>query len=471
MPVKWDIDKAEGVMWIAGEAAKSLLGSMKDVAGTCFTEHICYIKDKLFHWCTLEEENEKIGRFLIERFKGKGFLNVFIKNSYRFYRDAIPVLNRLDKIDFSGLDNGELFKIFKKANDIYVRFWDWAFIFEPFDYVMPGMIETRLKKYGYSQKEISDMLVIADISYVNREMQELIKIAKAPQKRQKSLLEKHAYKYRWLQSGHLGRKDIPFSYFEDILNELKKKNLSEELAKLKKFRLDVLKRKKQILKKKPVDKETRNLIEMTDRLSPLHDRRKELFLRSIYTADTIRAEIAKRYGFTKDELAVFQIEDILKLQQGKKLDKECAKEMAKESLLYINTRKDIWKYYSGKKARAIFEKEVVLGSDKIKEIRGMCASPGKAKGRVRIIYGVKSMDKMKAGDILVSSMTKPEIITALKKAAAIITDEGGVTCHAAIVSRELKIPCIIGTRIASDVLKDNDLVEVDADKGVVRILK
>ncbi len=68
-------------------------------------------------------------------------------------------------------------------------------------------------------------------------------------------------------------------------------------------------------------------------------------------------------------------------------------------------------------------------------------------------------------------MTDPDFLPAMKKASAIITDEGGITCHAAIVSRELKIPCIIGTRIATKVLKDGDLVEVDANKGIEMVTK
>ena len=75
------------------------------------------------------------------------------------------------------------------------------------------------------------------------------------------------------------------------------------------------------------------------------------------------------------------------------------------------------------------------------------------------------------GDILVTGMTRPEFVPLMKRSAAIITDEGGITCHAAIISRELGIPCIIGTKVATQVLKDGDMVEVDADKGIVRILK
>ena len=78
---------------------------------------------------------------------------------------------------------------------------------------------------------------------------------------------------------------------------------------------------------------------------------------------------------------------------------------------------------------------------------------------------------MRKGDVLVATMTKPDCVGAMKKAAAIITDEGGITCHAAIVARELGIPCIIGTKIATQVLRDGDEVEVDANKGTVTILK
>ena len=81
------------------------------------------------------------------------------------------------------------------------------------------------------------------------------------------------------------------------------------------------------------------------------------------------------------------------------------------------------------------------------------------------------MKSMQKGEVLVSIMTTPRLTEAFKKASAVVTDEGGVICHAAIVAREMKKPCIIGTKIATKVLKDGDLVEVDAEKGTVKILK
>lgn len=78
---------------------------------------------------------------------------------------------------------------------------------------------------------------------------------------------------------------------------------------------------------------------------------------------------------------------------------------------------------------------------------------------------------MKEKDILVSFATNPNLMPAIRKAAAIVTDEGGLTCHAAIVSRELGIPCVVGTKIVTQILKDGDKVEVDARKGIVKKLK
>ncbi|MCD4704534.1 hypothetical protein K8R66_00475 [bacterium] len=103
-------------------------------------------------------------------------------------------------------------------------------------------------------------------------------------------------------------------------------------------------------------------------------------------------------------------------------------------------------------------------------IKGQSAYLGKVKGRIKIIKRKSQVNEIKEGDILVSPMTTPEFILAMKKASAFITDEGGITCHAAIIAREMKKPCIIGTKIATQVLKDGDLVEVDANQGIVRKL-
>lgn len=105
------------------------------------------------------------------------------------------------------------------------------------------------------------------------------------------------------------------------------------------------------------------------------------------------------------------------------------------------------------------------------DISGEAVCPGKVKGKVCVLFEIEDIKKVNFGDIIVSPMTTPDFLPAMKNAHGIITDEGGITCHAAIVARELKKPCITGTKIATKILKDGDLVEVDGDNGVVRILK
>ena len=125
--------------------------------------------------------------------------------------------------------------------------------------------------------------------------------------------------------------------------------------------------------------------------------------------------------------------------------------------------KDLVAFYDYKKSET---------ADKDFDVKGSPASLGKAKGKVKIVMSndIKSYSTVKNGDILVSDVTNPDMTPVMKKVSAIITDMGGVTSHAAIVTRELKIPCIVGTRNATKILKNGMLVEVDAFEGTVKII-
>lgn len=102
------------------------------------------------------------------------------------------------------------------------------------------------------------------------------------------------------------------------------------------------------------------------------------------------------------------------------------------------------------------------------QVTGQIAYQGKVSGIVRILKRKNQVSSMQAGEILLSPMTTPDFVPAMKQAAAFVTDEGGIGCHAAIIAREMKKPCIIGTKVATQVFKDGDRVEVDADKGIVK---
>jgi pyruvate,water dikinase len=100
-------------------------------------------------------------------------------------------------------------------------------------------------------------------------------------------------------------------------------------------------------------------------------------------------------------------------------------------------------------------------------VEGQGASPGVVSGRVVIVRDVKDTSAVKDGDIMVTKMTNPDMVPAMRRVSAIVTDEGGMTCHAAIVSRELGTPAVVGTKKATKLLRDGQVVTVDGEKGII----
>jgi len=101
-------------------------------------------------------------------------------------------------------------------------------------------------------------------------------------------------------------------------------------------------------------------------------------------------------------------------------------------------------------------------------VQGTVANGGRIVGTARVIHEPSEFHHLKTGDILIAKMTSVDFIPIMKKAGAFVTDEGGLASHAAVVSREYNKPCIVGTKIATQILKDGDRVEVDATRGIVR---
>jgi phosphohistidine swiveling domain-containing protein len=196
--------------------------------------------------------------------------------------------------------------------------------------------------------------------------------------------------------------------------------------------------------------------------------RKDVEYHGFYCYEPIMREIAKRKNVEdwRDLLYMFPWEMEGYILKNKFNNKELT-ERRKFSCLIVS--KNSVKLITGQKARKFYKK---LGVEKIdqnlKQTKGQCAFLGKARGPVKLIFVPSDMKKMKKGDVLVSQATSPDIIPAMKLASAIVTNTGGLICHAAITARELRIPCIVGTTNAAEIFKDGDIVEVDAEKGIVK---
>jgi|SRR3989344_5487850 len=154
-------------------------------------------------------------------------------------------------------------------------------------------------------------------------------------------------------------------------------------------------------------------------------------------------------------------------KNGKIPEEELLKKRDQQAIILVKRGKE--QLFIGKEAEEI--EKLIIKPTFSDTIKGSTAYPGKVRGKVRMVLDPRKVNNFQTGDILVTGMTRPEYLPLMNKAAAIVTDAGGILSHAAISARELKKPCIIGTKNATKVLKDGDMVEVDAEKGIVRKIK
>ncbi len=191
-------------------------------------------------------------------------------------------------------------------------------------------------------------------------------------------------------------------------------------------------------------------------------------------------KLAKQFKVKVDDLLQYNIQEVSSLFDGKKVNSNEIRKRKLAKIISSNNR--IIFSYCGSKIIKNIENLIDknLNPKRLNDgvLKGTTVSPGKTTGRVKIIISdgttfkllSNEFRKMKKGDILVAETTSPELMQACAKAGAILANQGGLLSHAAVVSREFGIPGIVGLKIATQVLKDGDLVEVDADKGIVKIL-
>jgi len=181
-------------------------------------------------------------------------------------------------------------------------------------------------------------------------------------------------------------------------------------------------------------------------------------------------KIGGRGGFNGDVLRYLTLAELnIYIKQRKLSRKQIEKLTTRKKGYFFITLNNKNVIFEGKDVFDKVEAQFSAKQTNYKNISGVSAYPGLVKGRVyKVFHGLKVS---KPGYILVTNLTKPSDAPYLPKFSAIITDEGGILSHVAIISRELKIPCIMSTKIATKVLKNNALVEVDANRGIVRILK
>lgn len=199
----------------------------------------------------------------------------------------------------------------------------------------------------------------------------------------------------------------------------------------------------------------------------LKDKRDEYRRQAFYYISPLVDEICKRFTITRDHLWYVAPAELVRLESDKSSFLQEIKERKKAYLLHVDAGNEAITFGDEAKRQFVKKEDV----SQLKTFLGKSGSTGTVRGKVQVIRSVSDIKNFEPGRVLVATTTNPDYVPAMQKAIAFVTNEGGITCHAAIVARELKKPCVVGTKIATQVLNDGDLVEVDAIRGVVRVIR
>jgi len=423
------------------------------------------------------EKNEwdESGKKFLELVLEKPKLSLKLLNlSFKLGNNFLNFARKISKRDWQKATNEQ---IISALNDLKLRCYQWAF-WMTFPQTVDKFLENylrekiipKIKNINLSQNEILGIIITSKKRiYADQAQNDLYKIAKDIEDKKyrisslkvkekiKDYLKKYAWiEARWWKGEGTTEKEV-IAQLKRIIPQIEtllKEEKEKERKKKKLFNLLV----------KGLTKKEKELIRLTQGIVYLRTYRTDIFNWGGFLVGGLLKEVAHRLDISYDDLHFFRIDEIIGfLLKGKR----------KLVLEELQERKEKdWTYFTiHGKEKILYKSAKVRVKKEIEEIKGKVGYSGKVRGKIKIVLNKNQFLKVKKGDILVTSMTSPDFIPVLKKVSAIITDEGGITCHAAIIAREMKIPCIIGTKIATKVLKDGDLVEVDANKGIIKVIK
>jgi phosphoenolpyruvate synthase/pyruvate phosphate dikinase len=404
--------------------------------------------------------NEKVGQDLRTRYSQA------VEEAYQF-GDKILELKKKTKSD------KELYSILKpQAKDLYriiKTIWNLCIISELGNFAAPKYLKQKLTPYIAEEniaQALEVLLASERLSYHQQSELELLEAAL------ENNFETYADKWFWVENGYYESKFLDSKYFSDSVKGLTKKEIENKLNKIKNYSQEIKDRKKELVSKYKLPQE---IVVMVDKLAYSiwwQDHRKGVALRLDNILDIFCQAAAAELNLKFDDLLYYRDNEWLKLfeNQPKILDKKLLKSRYKLCLLDTFPDKGETLELHGQEAKKRIS-ELNIGSEEIEfngELKGTAVSKGKVIGIARVLLSYRQADQMKQGEILIAPMTSPDYIVAMRKAKAIVTDVGGLMSHAAIVSRELGVPCVVGTRSATKVLKDGDKIEVDAETGIIK---
>ncbi|MFA5183983.1 MAG: PEP-utilizing enzyme [Patescibacteria group bacterium] len=482
-------DGCLNLIWMIAEL--HIKAEKRKLAGGNCTSHLCIFDGQKADWYMDLADIKRIASVFIRRAAIENHLGKKLMRQWSVDDKKLSAFfARLDKVDLKKLSSQELRKLYSSLTDHYHKAISYSSLIDGFalgsDEIIQAEINKLLDQRGIVKGRgviFSNLTASVHQSFINQAEISLFTIAERISKFKdmasalnnpavKKLIAAHAAKYCWIKNNYFDRHILTPAYFIKELRSILKSsvNLQQEIRRIKDAPLINKKEKQALLKKLAPSRSLRNLLAISEDFTYWQDERKKRTMLFTHYALCFLEEIARRFHIPPAAVKCLSQDEARTILAGGKIDRAELTKRISHSFIY--QKGEHYEILSGHTAenvaQQIFEHQ---DQSHIQDFRGLTASTGRARGLAKIVTSVKEIDKVKVGDILVAVMTRPDYIMGIKKAAAIVTDEGGITCHAAIISRELGIPCIIGTKIGTKILKDGDLIEVNANHGWIRKIK
>jgi len=480
------------LVYIAGDALE--MPQIKEF-GRGWGMTYCFFRNNMIKVVWGMKQFIKSGICIINNMMDNDYFDRKIKRYDRLTKKLLEAYKKADNIKIEKLSEKQFLGQYKEFCSIFLDWWGFAQVAEPIAYGAEYLLKEKIpekvfsvitspSQKSYTMIEEEKLLKIALKVKQNKKALKLFENDAAEIKKQlyerknekyfheiRELLEQHVKDYFWLKNNYFEAKDLEIEYFiEEIKNIIKENIEINNILGKNNIRLDEIRQNKaEIINKLSLEDRYKKLVKLVDFFCIFQDERKAISLKGHHYLALLIKEAARRTGINENLLYSCTTSEITLVLKGR-FDINILRKRQQHCTLIITKHDNT--LLAGKESQD--KEREILGSeqkDEITEFEGMRAQGGKVIGKVIKILDPRDAGRFKQGSILVTTMTSPDFITIMKKAAAIITDEGGITSHASIVAREFGIPCVIATKIATNVLNDGDKVEVNANHGVVKILE
>lgn len=429
---------------------------------------VYFSRETLHNVASFYYEKEQRSPGFIERLR-----SAWLRGSVATLRRTI---NTLANADFSLLTQKELFQQFFDFSSHYEAVWQEAIFHDAFDVAGERLLSDAIKKEGKSidDEDIVICTTPEQWSSLQKERADLLRIARLMKKKKHSpyvtaALDQHVAMYHWIRNDYAVIQHLDRKFFlKEVRHLLRNPSQMQKEQCMLATVLALQKKRARVAQRLRLSRQLRSAFTLLRIVAEWRDTRKAINQTASAVLERFAEEFSRRFAIRKQHIEYcwwWELPGILR--EKDRVRKEYTRR--KDGVFIIgHQRKHRFIYGArGKRLHSFFEKYITKTGD----LRGRSAFPGVVRGKARVVLSQKDFSKMKKGDILVAPNTRPEYVPIMKIAGAIVSEEGGLTCHTAIVSRELHIPTIVGVQGVIAALKNGDWIEVDAKTGIVKKIK